>query len=159
MKEYYNKPSTVSDELKLHISKFFIYDVSDGTISRTDRKNSTGSLDRDGYLILKIKGVQIKAHRVAWFLHYGEFPLKEIDHIDRNRINNRISNLREASRLTNNRNIKQKINPDTGHIGIYKDKCTKGLKSVYATRIDGKTHRFRYLNDAVKLRIKNNKPI
>jgi hypothetical protein len=48
-----------------YIKKYFIYN-QDGTFTRTDRKNSNGSLDKDGYLIIKIKGKQYKAHRLVY---------------------------------------------------------------------------------------------
>ena len=62
-------------ELKKYILKHFSY--KDGVISRDDRKNSYGSLDKDGYLIIKVKGKQFKAHRIAWLLVYGDFPKNE----------------------------------------------------------------------------------
>lgn len=71
-----------------YIKKHFKYD--NGTLIRDDRKNSNGSLDKDGYLIIKVKGKQFKAHRIVWLLHYGKFPLYEIDHINRNKLDNRI---------------------------------------------------------------------
>ena len=87
-----------------YIFKHFKYN-KDGTITRDDRKNSLGSYDKDGYLILKIKGKQFKAHRIAWLLNYGEFPKGEIDHINRCRTDNRIENLiplREIIEIINN---------------------------------------------------------
>lgn len=43
----------------------------------------------------------LQAHRVAWFLHYGRFPNGELDHIDGDKANNRIENLRVATRSQN----------------------------------------------------------
>lgn len=43
------------------------------------------------------------AHRIAWFLHYGEQPPEQIDHINRNRDDNRIANLRAATAADNAR--------------------------------------------------------
>lgn len=135
-----------------HISKYFKYD--NGKIIRSDRKNSNGSLDKDGYLIIKVKGKQFKAHRIIWFLNYGHFPFNELDHINRNRLDNRIENLRESNRKEQNNNKEYKINKDTGEIGVYIDK-TKGLKKKYATKINNKTYRFYTISEAREWRIKN----
>jgi hypothetical protein len=142
-----------------YILKFFSYDPETGVITRTDRKNSDGSLDKDGYLCLKIKGEKFKSHRVAWFLYYGTFPGKEIDHINRNRKDNRITNLREVDRRENVLNSYRKPNPITGVVGVYKDCKTKGLKRVYTTHLNRKTYRFLSLAEAVEFRINNNLPI
>ena len=101
-----------------YIREYFIYN-NDGTFTRTDRKNSNGSLDKDGYLIIKIKGKQYKAHRLVFAYHNGRFPTMEIDHINRNRLDNRIENLREVDRQTNIDNTTRKPNFDTGVVGIY----------------------------------------
>lgn len=95
-----------------HIRKYFVY--KDGVITRKDRKNSNGSLDKDGYLIYKVKGRQIKAHRLVWFLCNGVFPDCEIDHINRNRRDNRIENLRLADRNVQAQNTIRLPNKDTG---------------------------------------------
>ena len=131
-----------------YIRKYFIYN-KDGTFTRTDRKNSSGSLDKDGYLIIKIKGKQYKAHRLVYAYHNGEFPIMEIDHINRDRLDNRIENLREIDRQGNVDNTTKKVNPDTGVVVIYKDKCTKGLKAIYTFHYKGKVYRFRTLEEAI----------
>ncbi len=135
-------------ELIEYVKKYFIYN-EDGTFTRTDRRNSTGSLDKDGYLIIKIKGKQYKAHRLVFAYFNDRFPTKEIDHINRNRTDNRIENLREVDRTENVRNTTRKINPDTGVYGVYKDKSTKGLKKVYAFHFQNKTYRFNTVEEAV----------
>lgn len=137
--------------IESYIKKHFVYN-SDGTVTRNDRRNSNGSIDRYGYLILKIKGHQYKAHRIVWLLNKGEFPKSEIDHINRNKLDNRIENLRESNRTQQNRNKDIKVNAETGVRGVYVDHVTKGLKKVFTTRISGKTYRFYTLSDAVKAR-------
>ena len=138
-------------EVIAYIRKNFIYNP-DGTFNRLDRKNSNGSFDKDGYKIIKIKGKQYKAHRLVYAYFNGEFPKEEIDHINRNRSDNRIENLREVDRLANVKNTTRKINPDTGVIGIYKDKSTKGLKKVFSFHYNGKTLRFKTLEEAIEKR-------
>jgi len=65
---------------------------------------SAGRINSSGYVLLKIDNRMYRAHRVAWFHVHGTWPRNEIDHIDRNRANNRIANLREATSLENTAN-------------------------------------------------------
>ena len=143
------------EDYKTYILQNFKY--KDGVITRTDRKNSGGCLDKDGYLKLKIKGKKFSAHRVAWLLFYGDFPKNELDHINRIRTDNRIENLRESNRKQQAENTTRRPNKDTGVIGVYIDSHTKGLKKKFATRINGKTYRFYTLEDAIKFRKDNGK--
>lgn len=137
-------------EIRSYILEHFSYE--DGKLIRDDRKNSNGSYDRDGYLIVKVKGRQFKAHRIVWLLFHGCFPDREIDHINRNRADNRIENLREADRRIQHENTTRKPNADTGVVGIHYDKSTKGLKKRYTTRVSGKTYRFYTLEEAKAFR-------
>ena len=138
------------DELK----KIIHYNHITGDIKRLDRRNSNGSIDKYGYLILKIKGVQYKAHRLAWLYVYGEFPNNVIDHINGDKLDNSIINLRDVSQKENSRNRIGRVNPETGVVGVYVDK-TKGLKKKFATRIHGNVMRFYTIEDAVKERLRN----
>ena len=154
-----NYGKSVDDEMLAYIKKHFIYNPETGVIERTDRKCSTGSIDKYGYLIIKVKGEQFKAHRIAWLLHYGSMPEQNLDHINRNKTDNRISNLREANQFINNSNAERPPNNDTGCVGIYIDNCTIGLKSKYTTRLFNKTYRFRTLRDAIKFRKDHGKAV
>lgn len=137
-----------------YILNHFKYD--NGKLTRNDRKNSNGSIDKYGYLIIKIKGKQYKAHRIVWLLNYGNFPKKELDHINKNKLDNRIENLRESNRKEQNNNKDFKTNNKTNCIGIYIDN-TKGLKKKYATKINNITKRFYSLEEAKKWRLENGK--
>ena len=136
------------NNLEEYIRSNFKY--SDGKIIRNDRKGGLGSYYKDGYLIIKVKGKQIKAHRLVWFLCKGSFPKQELDHINRIRDDNRIENLRLADRKLQHQNTYIRPNKDTGVVGIYEDKCTRGLKAKYTFHKNGKTYRFRNLEDAIK---------
>jgi hypothetical protein len=59
-----------------------------------------------GYSKIKVLNTLHYAHRLAWLLHYGEWPRFEIDHINMDRGDNRISNLREATHSQNQMNRK-----------------------------------------------------
>ena len=135
-----------------YILSHFKYDR--GKIIRDDRKNSDGSLDKDGYLIIKIKGKQFKAHRIAWLLNYGLFPNHELDHINRDKTDNRIENLRESNRREQVLNRFIKPNKDTGVVGVYLDK-TRGLKKRFATKVNQKTYRFMTKEEAIAFRKEN----
>ena len=91
----------------------FTYDDTDGTLRHKKKKgvqegDIVGSLDRDGYLATLInfngqrKGYRV--HRLIWFFVHGEMPSGVIDHINHNRIDNRIENLRDVSPIDNSRN-------------------------------------------------------
>lgn len=53
------------------------------------------------YFNVEVGGKGFKLHRVAWFLHYGDWPKGQIDHINGDRGDNRIENLREVTHLQN----------------------------------------------------------
>lgn len=69
-----------------------------------------GSLNKsNGYRNITISGKDYKAHRLAWLLYYGLYPKNMIDHINWNRADNRIVNLREATCSQNSQNNNQKV--------------------------------------------------
>lgn len=59
-----------------------------------------------GYLAGELDGVKLRAHRVAWAMHYDQWPDGDVDHIDGDTSNNAISNLRLASNQQNQWNTK-----------------------------------------------------
>jgi hypothetical protein len=71
-----------------------------------------------GYLVGRVNSVSMKAHRAAWALHYGEWPKHEIDHINGNKMDNRIENLRDVQTLENGKNRPKQINNTSGVTGV-----------------------------------------
>ena len=76
---------------------------------------SAGSRNTVGYIILTIFKVHYLAHRLAWLHCHGEWPQFEIDHIDGDRANNALSNLRKATHQQNSWNGKSLVTNRLGH--------------------------------------------
>lgn len=91
------------------------YDPGMGTFRWIRRPTATcnvavgaeaGTMDADGYRTIQLDGVRHRAHRLAWLYMHGEWPPSEdIDHVNGNRADNRIANLREARRSENVQNV------------------------------------------------------
>lgn len=94
-------------------------------------------IDGHGYYQGTILCRYYKAHRVAWLLHYGEWPTGEIDHINGDRRDNRITNLRDVEHRTNLRNCKLSKRNTTGVPGLTWNKTMKRWQAFI--RINGKS--------------------
>lgn len=82
-----------------------------------------GSLHKQtGYNYIVIDQKKYKVHRIAWLLHHGEWPKDAIDHIDGNRSNNRLDNLREATYTQNQQNRSLDARNKSGYTGVSWDK-------------------------------------
>lgn len=79
---------------------------------------AAGSLVNNGYLTVNIKSQAYAAHRLAWAIHHGEEPCEQVDHINGERADNRIVNLRVVSASDNSRNQKVRSNNTTGVMGV-----------------------------------------
>lgn len=107
----------------------------------------------DGYKHGTLHGAQISAHRVAWAIHYGAWPVEFIDHKNGVKADNRIENLREASHTENNHNARAMTTNRSGVKGVNWDKVNKKWK--VAVMANGKRHhigRFLSLDDAAAAR-------
>jgi len=81
-----------------------------------------GTYDKKGYRVLSLNRKKLFAHRVAWLFVHGEWPSVEIDHINCVRDDNRISNLRLASREQNCANTLTPKNNTSGVKGVAFDR-------------------------------------
>lgn len=59
------------------------------------------------------------AHRVAWAIHYGRWPVDQLDHINGDKSDNRISNLREVTNAQNAKNTKRHRDNKSGRTGVF----------------------------------------
>ena len=80
---------------------------------------NVGCSDKDGYLVIKVKDKNYKAHRLAFLYITGNFPENTVDHINGIKNDNRWINLRKATMSENKQNIKApQRNNTTGYLGV-----------------------------------------
>ncbi len=107
-------------ELKLNLH----YDPDTGVFTRLKTNKKIVRKDRYGYLNISFKGKDYTGHKIAWVYFYGELPISDIDHINLNRDDNRIENLRLATKSENEHNKKKLCTNKSGFKGVsrYKNK-------------------------------------
>lgn len=89
--------------------------------------------DRGGkiYTYIGIDGKYYYAHRLAWLYIYGEWPKDQLDHIDQDSLNNRLSNLRDVTHSENHKNQKIPKNNSSGVLGVtFHNKAQKWVASI-----------------------------
>jgi len=91
------------------------------TSNRIKVGDIVGNLHKSGYIEMRVGGTRCLAHRFAFLYVHGYIP-KLIDHIDRNKKNNRIDNLREATYGQNTLNSKIRSDNTSGAKCVYFDK-------------------------------------
>lgn len=113
-----------------------------------------GSINGKGYIVIRINNNGYLAHRLAWFYVHGYFPEYEVDHNNRIKHDNRLENLKEATRSCNQRNIGLASNNKSGVKGVSFDKRAHQWRSDIV--VNTKLHylgRYNDFNDAVCARL------
>lgn len=126
--------------------------------SRALKDDEAGSLHHSGYLQVQFDGTLYMVHRIIYELMVGPIPDDmEIDHIDHNRLNNSLSNLRTVTRQGNRRNQKLTArNKTSGVIGVYWNKQRSkwhaqikvDSKAIYLGQFDNKDDAIQVRKDA-----------
>ena len=80
--------------------------------------NDAQSIDSNGYNSVQLNGEKWKVHRIIWKMHFGLDPKGDIDHIDQNKLNNNINNLRETDDYSNSKNMRKFKNNTSGVTGV-----------------------------------------
>lgn len=81
--------------------------------------SEAGGVSEKGYRKVRIGGKKFRSHRLVWLMKHDSWPNEEIDHINGDRLDNRIENLRDVSRHENQKNTKRFENNKSGFTGIY----------------------------------------
>lgn len=111
--------------LKRRLERLLDYDCTTGVfrwrVTRSPgakRGSVAGRLNAKGYLIIGVDGNRYMAHRLAWFYVYGVWPESELDHVNGNRSDNRVRNLRQCSRSENLQNACTRRDSQSGVKGV-----------------------------------------
>lgn len=93
--------------------------------------DAAGSQSGRGYLNITVGSRLYRAHRLAWLYVYGNWPEDQLDHINRDRADNRIENLREVTNKQNHQNSGKRRDNTSGHPGV----CWHKQRSKWVARI------------------------
>lgn len=132
----------------------FLYKPETGLLTNRETGFTYSRPSKEGYLYVLFRGQKYPLHRIIYQMVYGTLTKRKfIDHIDRNRTNNRISNLRLVSAVENGRNRNPWKQSSTNMCGVK----WHALAKKYIVRIGHKrkVHHiglFSSVEDAIKAR-------
>lgn len=114
----------------------FTKSVDSGKFKKGD---IVGYKNNRGYVFICLGRTKLRAHRLAWAMHYGRIPLDEVDHINGIKFDNRIINLRECSSSQNKANVGLHYTNNSGFKGVswrkanskWKAQIQKNKKTIY----------------------------
>lgn len=144
-----------SRELQNHAKKFLEYDKDTGTLTwvyNTHKRfigKEAGCIKPSGYRTLHIFKTVIEAHRIIWLIEYGYLPECEIDHINGNKSDNRLSNLRMADQQKNQQNRGVRVDSEPGVKGVRLKPSGKYEARVKLTDGSRASKTFKTINEAV----------
>lgn len=133
--------------------QLFTYDKDEGVLRWGVVRRKGGAIGdiagsmTNGARQVEVDGQTYLAHRVVWLYVTGEWPTQLVDHRNRNRADNRWSNLRDVSRVVNGQNRGTESSLSTsGLIGA--SFCAWNKKWRSQITVDGKKVHLGYFNDA-----------
>jgi len=101
-----------------------LFEYKDGVLywkvnkSNVKKDSVAGNQRQDGYIDIGVNGKLVRAHRLIRLMHYGYMP-EFLDHINGVRNDNRIENLRVATRTQNQMNLKKRVDNSSGYTGVF----------------------------------------
>lgn len=111
-----------------NIAEAFSYDPATGILTRRFKGGHTRLVGvknkHGGYTKVGFNGREYPAHRLIWWLVYGALPDRFIDHVNGDKCDNRLANLRLATDAENKRNVGRRSHNTSGFKGVSFDKQT-----------------------------------
>lgn len=139
-----------------YLTSVLDYDINTGIFTnKKDRSNSAlkgnvaGNSDKvtsNKYLEIYLNKYHYAAHRLAWFYCFKEWPNGLIDHIDGNKSNNSLDNLRECTYSENFYNSNRRKDNSSGYKGVSMDKRSNKYRAYI--NVAGKQKGLGYYNTA-----------
>lgn len=133
-------PSLITLEI---VSNYLSYNSETGQLYQKKKRpkvqvgSVAGCLTPKGYRYIQLLGRKYPAHHIVWMFETGSFPNYFIDHIDRNKSNNRFSNLREVTNKQNCENRLAQKNNKTGYKGVsFNSKLKKYVSQIQHNNIN-----------------------
>lgn len=111
--------------------------------NKIKKGSEAGTMTHNGYRTVSVNGSTIRTHRLVYILHFGYAPYM-IDHINGDKLDNRIENLRPADDFTNQFNSKMNIKNTSGVKGVVW--CKDRDKWKVQIQKNKKTHFFGYFD-------------
>lgn len=136
------------------IHQIINYDPDTGIVTPKIGVRAKPRINSFGYLTFYYQGRRYKLHRLIWCYYYGHMPMNNIDHINGDKLDNRIANLRDVPQSVNAKNQKLNIKNTSKYPGVYTD-SKYGSSWKARITIDGKTVHlgwFATYEDAVRAR-------
>lgn len=130
-------PSRLAELFRCDIDGTLTRRVAAGRGGRFPADEVAGTTQSGGYRSVSVDGRRYLVHRVIFAMLYGEWPLGQIDHIDGNPSNNRLSNLRDVPPAINSQNQRRpRGQTASGHLGVSRSRSRWKAE----IKVDGKRH-------------------
>ena len=162
-------PGAKKISMKNFDKKFFEpyleFDANEGvfywkkTFANAKVGKKAGSISKKGYWVIGLKSQRYYLHHLVWLFERNEWPAKNLDHIDGDKLNNKFCNLRLADQKENNQNLrKPHRDSKTGFLGVSKKRnkfvakiCKLGKKQVLGIFNTAEEAHERYVEEKRKL--------
>lgn len=122
--------------------------------NRVQAGSLAGTISDEGYVKVMIRKKAYHAHRIIWEMHYGKIPEgMEVDHINHDRTDNRIENLRLVTKQVNMKNKSSYSNNKSGVTGVsWHSKKKKWVAQIQCNKKKMMLYEGDNFDDAVKAR-------